>query len=279
MRTGLAVAVSFSLSVLGGGVSRATEPTGSRTVLDTLCGDLRWAGRTVVADVKAVVTAPLRVAEVRNVSARTWLTAAAWIVGIGATIALDDPLRDLTRRIDDDAAETMQTVASTLSYASVGALYLAGLARDDERWRHSALTGAESLAVVPPLVKLTKLSFGRQRPDANRGPTAWFEDGESFVSDAASPPFAAAEAVSEALDHAWWATIPAYATAVAVGLGRMGQDRHWASDIVGSAALGVGTTRVFTAMHRSRDEPEPRLAFRPFAGPNRALGLQVTLRF
>jgi membrane-associated phospholipid phosphatase len=166
-----------------------------------------------------------------------------------------------------------------VSYVSVGALYLAGLARDEERWRHAALTGVESLAVVPPLVRLTKLTFGRQRPDANQGPTAWFEDGTSFVSDAASPPFAAAEVVSEALDYKWWATIPAYASAIAVGLGRMGQDRHWASDIVGSAALGVGTTQVFTAMHASRDAQVSRLALGPFAGPERALGLQVTLRF
>ena len=35
----------------------------------------------------------------------------------------------------------------------------------------------------------------------------------------------------------------------------MGKDAHWASDIVGSAFVGAGTTELLFYLHRHRDKP------------------------
>jgi membrane-associated phospholipid phosphatase len=129
------------------------------------------------------------------------------------------------------------------------------------------------------LAGLTKVTFGRERPDADRGSTAWFTGGSSFVSDSAAPAFAIAEAVSETFDHAWWITAPAYATATAVGVGRMGKDRHWASDILGSALLGIGTTKLVTYLHRQREPATAPVTVSPILVPGTTVGLLLTLRF
>jgi hypothetical protein len=198
---------------------------------------------------------------------------------IGGMIALDDDIRKEARHIDDRAASDLQNTSLAVSYASLATLYGAGLMTDDEHWRHGALTGAESVLVSFGLAKLAKVSFGRERPDAGKGAKAWFAGGRSFVSDVTTPAFAAAEAVSEAFDHTWWVTIPAYTAATAVGVGRMGQDRHWASDIVASAVIGVGTTTLFTYLHHQHEQQTPRLTLFPIIAPGGEVGLRLSLRF
>jgi membrane-associated phospholipid phosphatase len=65
--------------------------------------------------------------------------------------------------------------------------------------------------------------------------------------------FALAAATSEAYDNAWYVAIPAYAGAASVGLGRMGKDAHWFSDIVGSALVGIGSTELLLFLHRRNE--------------------------
>jgi membrane-associated phospholipid phosphatase len=60
--------------------------------------------------------------------------------------------------------------------------------------------------------------------------------------------------MSDALDDRWWAAAPVYALATGVGIGRMGQDAHWASDILGSAVVGICTSKAFIKLHESHDE-------------------------
>jgi membrane-associated phospholipid phosphatase len=136
----------------------------------------------------------------------------------------------------------------------VAALYGVGLSIDNEQMRHTALSGIESTVVAWGVANLMKVAFGRERPDANKGPDAWFQGGRSFVSADTTPAFALAEAVAAGFDHRWEVTLPAYVAATAVGVGRMGRDRHWASDVLASAFLGIGTTKLFNYMHRQREQ-------------------------
>src|SRR5438874_725504 len=74
-----------------------------------------------------------------------------------------------------------------------------------------------------------------------------------------TPVFAGAAGVSEYFDNAWYASIPAYTAATAVGFGRIGHDAHWLSDIAASAVFGVGTTELLLYMHkRHEDAPAGR---------------------
>ena len=63
-----------------------------------------------------------------------------------------------------------------------------------------------------------------------------------------------ATGISAYYDYKWWVTLPTYSAAVAVGLGRMGHDAHWFSDVVGAGLIGVGTTELLLYMHKQHEE-------------------------
>jgi hypothetical protein len=250
------------------------DPDPDPSIGSQLKDDAIWSVKAVWNDVKTIVTAPLHVARLKDVTLRQVLITAGALAAIGVTIPLDQDIRNSAVGIGSKTARDIQTAATTASWVSLGALYAAGLwvGRDD--WRHHALTGGESALVSAQLVTLTKTAFGRQRPNANKGAYRWWDGGDSFVSDAATPPFAIAEAVSSAFDHRWWATGPAYAAALAVGAGRMGQDDHWASDIVGSAVLGIATQTLFQTLHEQMEQQQ--MEQQPPAVPPLAPGASST---
>lgn len=242
--------------------------------------DILWAGHAVVGDAKDIVMSPLHVGEMRNVTSWQLLTGALVLGSIGGTMALDQTLRVRAKDIGVHNGELMETTGSTISLSSMGVLYIAGLATDNEAWRHGALTGVESFGLTSGLVSATQTAFGRQRPNAGKGAYTWFDGGTSFVSSATAPAFAAAESVSAAVDHDWRVTLPLYAAATAVGAGRMAQDAHWASDIVGAAWIAVGSTHLLRYLHGRREQQEARRwDLSPIAARDRRIGLQFNLRF
>jgi len=237
--------------------SFGAPPARAGGIWGDLGDDARWLGRTAWYDVRSIVTLPLAITHITEITPTQLLEGAAVMGAIGGTIALDQSIRRQARTIGPQTGRELQSDATIVSWASLGLLYGAGLVGDRDRWRQGALTGGESAVASMGLTKVTKPAFGRQRPDADLGAYRWWDGGTSFVSDAATPHFAIAEAVSDSFDHAWWITLPTYATAAAVGVGRMAQDRHWASDILGSAALGYGTQSLFGFFHeREKKEDE-----------------------
>jgi membrane-associated phospholipid phosphatase len=68
--------------------------------------------------------------------------------------------------------------------------------------------------------------------------------------------FALAAGVSEYYDNRWYVAAPVYSLALLDGFGRMGNNAHWFSDVVGAALLGVGTTELFLWLLK-RHEQEP----------------------
>jgi PAP2 superfamily len=250
----------------------------SQQVGATLTGDLGYLADTAWEDAKTLARAPLGIGKIREVTPEAVLVGALVVGSIGGMIALDDDIRERAKDIDDASALTLQQTGLGLLAGGLTALYGAGLWKENEEWRHRALAGVESTLVAWAFANLAKVVFGRERPDAQEGHEAWFQDGRSFVSGDTTPAFAMAEAVSAAFDHTWWVTLPAYTAATAVGVGRMGRDRHWASDIVASAFLGIGTTKLFNSMHRQREQAAPRVTFSPLTAPG-DLGLRVHVHY
>lgn len=105
-----------------------------------------------------------------------------------------------------------------------------------------------------------KLSVRRRRPDGTRF---------SFPSGHTSSTFATAAVLQRHLG--WKVGIPAYAFAAYVGASRLQENRHFASDVVVGAALGIVSGRAVT-VGRGR----ATFAVAPFAAPGGA-GLGLTL--
>jgi membrane-associated phospholipid phosphatase len=244
----------------------------------TVWGDLRYLGLTLWEDAKTIARAPLEIGRVRDVTPEELLIATLAVGSVGGMIALDSRIRERAKGIDDGAALALQRAGMGLAVGGLAGLYGAGLWMDDEQKRHAALTGVESTAVAWGIANLMKVAFGRERPDSGKGPVAWFQGGRSFVSADTTPAFALAEAVAAGFDHRWEVTIPVYVAATAVGVGRMGRDRHWASDILASAFVGSGTTMLFNYMHRHREQSAPQISVSPVLAP-REFGLCVNAMY
>jgi membrane-associated phospholipid phosphatase len=244
----------------------------------TLRDDLGYLGYTVWEDGKTIARAPLEIGRITDVTPEQLLIGALAGGSVGGMIALDRTIRERAKNVDDGSALALQYAGFSLVSGGLIALYGAGLSTDNEQMRHAALSGLESTVVAWGVAQLMKVGFGRERPDANKGPYAWFQGGRSFVSADTAPAFALAEAVAAGFDHRWEVTLPAYVAATAVGVGRMGRDRHWASDVLASAFLGVGTTTLFNYMHRRREEAAVRISVSPLLAP-RELGLRVHVQY
>jgi membrane-associated phospholipid phosphatase len=218
-----------------------------------LAEDGRYLFRSFYSDGVDILKLPRRVQEVRL----TDVMIATVVLGtIPATIyGVDDPLRRKAKNIPDSTAGNLTLIGQGTTLGSVGLIYGWGLYSSNDEARHAVLTGAEGIGLSSLFTVGLKAAFGRQRPKTGEGPRAFFQGGQSFVSGDTTPTFAAAATISEAFDYHWWAAIPAYSLAVLTGVGRMGKDAHWASDILGSALVGAGTTELLFYLHRHRGKP------------------------
>ena len=240
-----------------------------------LVSDFKWTVNNAVQDGIDVVKSPLQIPDLLSNPNFYWTTVAAGGL-LGAAYGLDVPARNTFMHISHKDAGHLESWGNAALWGSTGALYLIGFAADDARARQYALTGAFSTAVSGLLTTAAKEIFGRDRPLQNQGHNAWFKGGSSFVSGATTPAFALAASLSEYADNRWYVAIPAYVAAASVGLGRMGKDAHWLSDVTGSALLGVGTTELMLHMHALHDVDPNRFRVFPLV-VDHSVGLGVSI--
>ena len=218
-----------------------------------LIDDGSYLFHSVVGDIGDMLKLPFHAGEV---GVKDVLTAAVVLGTIPAMIyGLDNPLRRNTKNIPDRTAGDLVTIGTGVTEGSLGLVYGWGLLFRNDEARHAALTGIEGVGLSSLLTIGAKAAFGRLRPREEHGPRAFFKGGSSFVSGAATPTFAAAAAISEGFDNRWWVAVPAYSFALMTGVGRMGKDAHWASDVLGSAIIGAATTELLFYLHRKREQP------------------------
>lgn len=109
-----------------------------------------------------------------------------------------------------------------------------------------------SLAVVATITQALKYTVGRQRP--NRQPAPSFPYGHSFPSGHASHAFGIAEVVRTIYGNGAGAAF--YALAVIAGVSRIHDNKHYLSDVVAGAGLGIGIVRGFDMALHSKSRPD-----------------------
>jgi membrane-associated phospholipid phosphatase len=255
-------------------VTSAPSPNiAGETRLELLADDGSYLFHSLYSDGVDLLKLPLRV---REVTLTDVLVTTVVLGTIPATIyGLDSRIERNVKNIPDSTAGKLTSIGLGTTLGSLGMIYGWGLYSHNEEARHAVLTGAEGIGLSSLLTLGIKHAFGRERPNAGEGPRAFFKGGQSFVSGDATPAFAAAAALSEAFDYHWWAAVPAYSLAVMTGVGRMGKDAHWASDILGSALVGAGTTELLFYLHRQREKPTSLIILPMMVPGGRATGLSV----
>lgn len=190
-----------------------------------------------------------------------------------AARALQSPDRQ-TRRLYRRTASFVRTVAQPGSTIIGLSMYTAGRVANNDRLAAVGLHGTEALLLGDVVGTVMKDFFGRARPFVDTtGPNpddwqlgrGWRRGGnyQSFPSGHSTAAFAAAGAVT-AETSAYWPGATylligpvLYGGAATVGLSRMYNNRHWASDVIMGAA--IGTFAGMKVVRYSRIHPENKL--------------------
>jgi membrane-associated phospholipid phosphatase len=191
---------------------------------------------------------------------RDALLAGTFAIAARAVHPLDDYY---ARRLQDSSTQAnrklqllatfVRTTAAPGSYVIGGSLYAVGRLARNRKLASLGLHGTEALVVGEATAVVLKAVVGRQRPyihprNANsyqflRGATQG-DAYRSFPSGHAVAAFAAAAAVTAETSRndptsTWYVAPIMYGGAALVGVSRMYNNQHWASDVLVGAGIGT----------------------------------------
>ena len=199
-------------------------------------------------------------------------TAAGFVV---ATIALFPADKHFAQQIQNPnqqanklfhhAATDVRLIAQPGAFIIGGSLYGIGRLAHIERMADLGLHGTEAILVGTAITGLIKGTAGRARPyvDLTKPHNFGFGRGFSKGSDYASFPsghtlvgFAAASAVTAETSRwwpqsKWYIGTVMYGGASLIGLSRMYNNKHWASDVMMGAAIGTFAGTKVVRYHHS----------------------------
>jgi membrane-associated phospholipid phosphatase len=133
------------------------------------------------------------------------------------------------------AGEVLGELGTLLGGASV--VYAVGRIKDQPKVSHVGMDLIQSLVISEGLTQTLKYTTRRERPDHSSK--------NSFPSGHAADTFAFATALERHLG--WRYFVPAYALASYVAVSRLPANRHWFSDAVFGASVGIIAGRTVTS--------------------------------
>jgi membrane-associated phospholipid phosphatase len=219
------------------------------------------------ARVSAQITASIPASEAPAIR---WWHGAIVLGGISALMLLDEPTQRFVQNhrssSGDEVAAGFRHFGQPEVYGSltIGLVATGLLSGKDEVTRAGGrLAGA--LLVAGGASTVGKLVFGRPRPSQNldadvyhlfSGHDAAMPSGHTTVA------FALATSLADDI-HRTWATAGLYALATGVAWSRVNDNRHWLTDVVTGAALGITSAKVVDGHWRFFHIHPPRFMFGP----------------
>jgi membrane-associated phospholipid phosphatase len=226
---------------------------------------VKLAGRRCLAVVLAVTAVGPASAGAQEESergplfdSRDALIAGAFVGATGVGFALDQSLADLARDSVLQEHSVLQGLASGFNFLGFqgtliisGGLYGIGRLGGYDDMADAGLHIGEAILVASAITGAIKILGGRARPYiAERTYDFRFARGfrgdpyQSFPSGHTTAAFATAAAAAHEIERIWGGNefligLLTYGPATFVGLARMFDDKHWASDVVAGAAIGA----------------------------------------
>jgi membrane-associated phospholipid phosphatase len=183
--------------------------------------------------------------------------------------------RGVSRRLSQDISErntvpriggrTLGTLRAGL--ALTGGTYVIGRIAGGSALERAGLRSLEALLVADVATRVIKIGAGRRRPTVSSSsdhfdPFKFDSNSNSFPSGHTSHVFAIATTFSMELSgEAPWVPFVAYPLAAWTATTRVLDRKHWVTDVVGGAALGILSARLVQRRHRDREEREGGLSW------------------
>lgn len=209
-----------------------------------------------------------------------WAKLGLGVAAVGGTMLLD---QDLRHAVDRNPSSSLLGVARAVapfgaeySFGVLGAFFLGGKILKDEKAIFVAEDGlASSLIAAGVISPVLKVAIGRERPSQSDATFVRGKGGKSLPSGHATQAFAVASVIAARYDSLW-VKVGAYGLAGLVGLARMEQGQHYASDVLAGALIG---TAVGNAVVRFHDSERLHISFAPSMNPrSRGAAVMLSLR-
>jgi membrane-associated phospholipid phosphatase len=195
-------------------------------------------------DTKHIITEPTRW------QGKQWATFAGIATAWTVSYAFDEDIYEFIQRNRSGASDKTSRWVEPLGSGYYSVPILAGLyifSDPSSRHRNIALTGLKAYILAGGAAAVGKHIFHRHRPSENdppnpylwEGPLPFTFDHVSFPSGHTTSAFAVASVFAMGYRDKPWIGITSYTMATLVGLSRINDSRHWASDVVAGAALGT----------------------------------------
>jgi len=170
-----------------------------------------------------------------------------WLMGGGAAAIAVHPIDDDVNRrlLGSDLSNSFipgkYIGATEVQIAAALTTYVVGRKRHETRVQHIGMDLLEAQLLTEGIVELTKVAVRRDRPVNPDGSSA---PGYSFPSGHAAVTFASATVLQQHLG--WRAAVPTYTIATYVAASRLHDNRHFLSDVVFGATVGIIVGRSVT---------------------------------
>ena len=206
----------------------------------------RESFRTFAADGRYLLTFPAR-----TNSKGLWLTAAT---GAAMALAMKEDGGIRVRVLESDslgagrAARKFEPLGrSEIEAAALGAVYFVGRGAKNERLVATTGTAFDAYVWAMITASVMKGAFGRERPGRGSGNGEFFARDSIFPSGHTTRSFAIAAVFADHYGHK--TALVAYPLAALIGLSTVQEDKHWLSDVVAGAGLGLAIGRGIASRH------------------------------
>lgn len=183
--------------------------------------------------------------------------------GVSVFFLVDNPVRsymlDNQTTGKDNAADFFRAIGEPQVWVVVPAAMVGtGLLAKKPGLTQAGLRAVSSAALAGGVTGVLKWVFGRERPDQpGSEPDIWepfsfeFASGEaSFPSGHTSAAFGFVASLAEDVDP-WWAKVGLYALGVGTAWSRVYNNKHWTSDVVAGAIVGIGSAKLVSGRWRA----------------------------
>jgi membrane-associated phospholipid phosphatase len=190
-------------------------------------------------------------------------------VGVAATAtasAFDNRTKTFIGGTCDTCGSTGSTAGGVAMVPLVGAMFVAGRFSPQGRFRSASYDFAQALIVNGAYTNILKYSVQRTRPDASNS--------LSFPSGHTSTAFSLAAVANS--HYGWKIGVPAYVLASGIGLSRIEKDKHYLSDVLAGATLGIIVGRTVARLDGDRPAKKRQLSVSPATDPHgQGVGLNL----
>ena len=166
-------------------------------------------------------------------------------VGIAATTtasAFDSRAKSLLQGACGACGTTGATAGGAAMVPLVGAMFVAGRFAPQGRFRSATYDFAQAMIVNGAYTSILKYSVRRSRPDVSNN--------LSFPSGHTSTAFSLATVANH--HYGWKVGVPAYVLASGIGLSRIEKDKHYLSDVLAGATIGLIVGRTVSRLDGER---------------------------